>query len=239
VSTGPLADPVNGQPRSAALTAALDKQYSSGGGAVSFTTLRIIYGDMLANFRAGLTNSVLVITGGPHTDQSLDGPGLRDFIRKSADPAKPVEINVIDFGGDPDRATWEAVAQLSGGTYQNLASMARPNCPPARRPRLRCRSTIRSSKSMRPSSRRAKTSSSGSCVPCATALQRSREVVLRTCAPRPSHSVRWLSLKWYKVAFCKSGHAALRRTQRCRPQQLDSLPSRQSARVIGRSQQPH
>ena len=29
VATGPLADPVNGQPRSAALTAALDKQYSS------------------------------------------------------------------------------------------------------------------------------------------------------------------------------------------------------------------
>jgi hypothetical protein len=94
---------------------------------VSFTTLRIIYGDMLANFRAGLTNSVLVITGGPHTDQSLDGPGLRDFIRKSADPAKPVEINVIDFGGDPDRATWEAVAQLSGGTYQNLATSSSPD----------------------------------------------------------------------------------------------------------------
>jgi Bacterial extracellular solute-binding protein len=127
VATGPLADPVNGQPRSAALLAALDKQYSSNGGAVSFTTLRIIYGDMLANYRAGQTNSVLVITAGPHTDQTLDGPGLQDFIRRSADPAKPVAVNVIDFGGDPDRATWEAVAQLSGGSYQNLATSATPD----------------------------------------------------------------------------------------------------------------
>ena len=127
VASGPLADPVNGQPRSAALAAALDKQYSSAGGAVSFTTLRMIYQDMLANYLAGQTNSILVITSGPHTDQTLDGAGLQDFIRKSADPGKPIAVNVIDFGADPDRATWEAVAQLSGGSYQNLGTSASPD----------------------------------------------------------------------------------------------------------------
>lgn len=130
VASGPLSDPVNpssGQPRSAALTAALDKQYSSGGGAVSFTTLRMLYQDMQANYRAGQTNSILLITAGPHTDQTLDGPGLQDFIRKSADPAKPIAVNIIDFGADPDRATWEAVAQLSGGGYQNLATSTSPD----------------------------------------------------------------------------------------------------------------
>jgi hypothetical protein len=126
VPTGPLADQVNGQPRSAALLAALDKQFSSGGGAVSFTTLRLIYQEMQANYRAGQDNSILVITAGPHTDQSLDGAGLQDFIKTSADPAKPVAVNVIDFGGDPDRATWEAVARLSGGSYQNLPTSATP-----------------------------------------------------------------------------------------------------------------
>jgi hypothetical protein len=127
VTTGPLSDPVNGQPRSAALTAALDKQYSSAGGAVSFTTLRMIYQDLQAKYLAGQTNSILVITAGQHTDQSLDGPGLQNFIRTAADPAKPIAINVIDFGADPDRATWEAVAQLSGGSYQNLATSASPD----------------------------------------------------------------------------------------------------------------
>lgn len=127
VAAGPLADQVNGQSRTAALTAALDKQYSSGGGAVSFTTLRMIYQEMQANYRSGQANSILVITGGPHTDQSLDGNGLQDFIRTSADPAKPVAVNVIDFGDDPDRATWEAVARLSGGGYQNLPTSATPD----------------------------------------------------------------------------------------------------------------
>jgi hypothetical protein len=130
VTSGPLGDPVSptsGQLRSAALTAALDKQYSSAGGAVSFTTLRLLYQEAQAKYVAGQPNSILVITSGPHTDQTLDGPGLQDFIRKSADPAKPIAVNVIDFGADPDRATWEAVAQLSGGSYQNLATSASPD----------------------------------------------------------------------------------------------------------------
>jgi hypothetical protein len=126
VTTGPLGDPTNGRPRSAALAAALDKQFASAGGAVSFTTLRMIYEGMQANYHAGQANSILLITAGPHTDQSLDGAGLQDLIRK-ADPGKPIAVNVIDFGADPDRATWEAVAQLSGGGYQNLATSTSPD----------------------------------------------------------------------------------------------------------------
>ncbi|MBV8295185.1 MAG: substrate-binding domain-containing protein [Mycobacterium sp.] len=126
VQAGPLGDDVDGQPRSAALTAALDRQHASSGGAVSFTTLRIIYKDALANYQAGQTNSVLVITAGPHTDQSLGSQGLQDFIKENNDPAKPVAVNVIDFGSDSDRETWEAVAKLSGGSYQNLATSASP-----------------------------------------------------------------------------------------------------------------
>jgi Bacterial extracellular solute-binding protein len=126
VSAGPLGDQVDGKPRSDALAAALDRQHASSGGAVSFTTLRLLYQNALANFHAGQTNSVLVITAGPHTDQSLGGEGLQDFIKQSVDPAKPVAVNVIDFGSDSDRVTWEAVAKLSGGSYQNLATSASP-----------------------------------------------------------------------------------------------------------------
>ncbi|OBF93154.1 hypothetical protein A5790_12180 [Mycobacterium sp. 852002-51152_SCH6134967] len=126
VSTGPLSDQVDGQPRSAALTSALDEQSASGGGAVSFTTLRLVYTEAMANFREGQENSVLVITTGPHTDQTLNGEGLQQYIRGAFDDAKPVAVNVIDFGSDSDRATWEAVAEISGGSYQNLASSDSP-----------------------------------------------------------------------------------------------------------------
>jgi hypothetical protein len=127
VSTGPLSDDLNGQPRSAVLTAALDRQYSSNGGAVSFTTLNMIYDNALANFRQGAKNSVLVITAGPHTDQSLDASGLQDYVKKAFDPAKPVAINVIDFGTDSDSGTWQAVAQATGGSYSGLPTSVTPD----------------------------------------------------------------------------------------------------------------
>ncbi|SEH78702.1 von Willebrand factor type A domain-containing protein [Mycolicibacterium rutilum] len=126
VSTGPLSDQVNGRPRSAALTSVLDEQSASGGGAVSFTTLRLVYTEAMANYRDGQKNSILVITTGPHTDQSLDGEGLQQYVRGAFDETKPVAVNVIDFGSDADRATWESVAQISGGRYQNLPTSDSP-----------------------------------------------------------------------------------------------------------------
>ncbi|CQD19025.1 von Willebrand factor, type A [Mycolicibacterium conceptionense] len=126
VPTGPLAEPVSGQRRSDELTSTLDAQSASGGGAVSFTTLRMIYTEALSKYHEGQTNSILVITTGPHTDQSLDGAGLQEFIRGAFDPARPVAVNVIDFGSGSDRATWEAVAQASSGSYQHVASSASP-----------------------------------------------------------------------------------------------------------------
>jgi hypothetical protein len=126
VSTGPLSDPVKGQPRSAALTSALNDQSASGGGAVSFTTLRLLYDQLKANFRQGQNNSLLVITAGPHTDQSLDGSGLQQYIKGAFDQGRPIAVNVVDFGNDSDRTAWEAVAQASGGSYQNLSSSTSP-----------------------------------------------------------------------------------------------------------------
>lgn len=127
VTTGPLSDPVGPGPRSAAITGVLDNTSPTSGGGVSFTTLREAYRDAVANYRPGQRNSVLIITQGPHTDQSLDGPGLQDVIKGLQDPQRPVAINVIDFSGDPDRPTWEAVAALSGGRYQEVANSASPD----------------------------------------------------------------------------------------------------------------
>ncbi len=136
VPLGPLGDPIDGRPRSEVLIAVLDEQSSTGGGAVSFTTLRLVYNQAKAEFREGQANSVLMITAGPHTDRTLDGAGLEAFIREAFDPARPVAVNVIDFGDDPDRPTWEAVAQTSGGRYQNLPTSASPELSAAIRSML-------------------------------------------------------------------------------------------------------
>jgi Bacterial extracellular solute-binding protein len=126
VNTGPLSDPVDGQFRSQALSQALDGVQPSGGGAVSFTTLRNVFAGAQTNYRPGQSNAVLVITSGPHTDQTLGSEGLQQLIRSGADPARPVAVNVINVGPDPDRATWESVAQISGGSYQNVPA---PDAP--------------------------------------------------------------------------------------------------------------
>ncbi len=126
ISTGPLSDPVDGQPRSSSLTTTLDELSSTSGGAVSFTTLRLVYDQAKTNYRQGQKNSVLVITTGPHSDQTLGADGLQAYIRGAFDPARPIAVNVIDFGSDADRATWEAVAETTGGSYQNLNSSASP-----------------------------------------------------------------------------------------------------------------
>jgi len=126
VPLAPLGDAANSQSHAAQVLADLDNQFSSGGGAVSFTTLRMLYGDMVSNYRDGQVNSVLVITRGPHTDQSLDGQGLQDYIKSAFDQARPVAVNVIDFGPDPDQSTWSAVAQLTGGNYQNVPNASGP-----------------------------------------------------------------------------------------------------------------
>lgn len=125
VNVGQLSDDVEGKSRAEVLTSTLDGLTPTGG-AVSFTTLRNVYTDALTNYRAGRTNSVLVITSGPHTDQSLDGGGLQDMIRSSADPSRPVAVDVINVGDDSDRPTWESVAQISGGTYQNVPASDSP-----------------------------------------------------------------------------------------------------------------
>lgn len=126
VTTGPLSEQVDGQPRSELLRSGLDALTATSGGAVSFTTLRNVYSEAVTNFAVGQPNSVLILTAGPHTDQSLDGPGLEETIRSAMDPARPVAINVINFGADPDRPTWESIAQITGGTYQDLASSDSP-----------------------------------------------------------------------------------------------------------------
>ena len=50
VPIGPLGDQVDGQPRSAALDGELEGQTPSTGGAVSFTTLRLLYADAHGEF---------------------------------------------------------------------------------------------------------------------------------------------------------------------------------------------
>jgi len=118
--------PLSEQAHATQLISNLNNQSSSGGGHVSFTTLRMLYGDAMSKYVEGQPNSILVITSGPHTDQSLDGQGLQDYVKSAFDAGRPVAINVIDIGTDSDGSTWQAVSQITGGTYTGVPTSAAP-----------------------------------------------------------------------------------------------------------------
>lgn len=127
VPTGPLADQVGADPRTAALDGVLTATTPTSGGGASFTTLRSAFGDAVAKFAPGQPNSILLITQGPHTDQTLDAQGLQDFVKGAIDPNRPVSVNVIGIGGDPDRPVWEAVTAMTGGSYADVPTSDSPD----------------------------------------------------------------------------------------------------------------
>ncbi|GLE57910.1 hypothetical protein NJBCHELONAE_32200 [Mycobacteroides chelonae] len=126
VRLGTASDDVEGVPRSQSVADALTALQPTSNGAVAFTTLRNVYQEAVNSFRPNQVNSVLIVAGRSHTDQSLDSAGLIDTINRQKDPARPVRINVIDFGNDSDQQTWQALAQQTGGAYQNLAASNSP-----------------------------------------------------------------------------------------------------------------
>ncbi|MGH3956882.1 MAG: hypothetical protein ACRDTI_22890 [Mycobacterium sp.] len=126
VRLGAASDDVEGAPRSQTVADALTALQPTSNGAVAFTTLRNVYQEAVNGFRPNQVNSVLIVAGHSHTDQSLDSAGLIDTINRQKDPARPVRINVIDFGADSDQQTWQALAQQTGGAYQNLTASNSP-----------------------------------------------------------------------------------------------------------------
>ncbi|WP_078316242.1 solute-binding protein [Mycobacterium sp. D16Q16] len=126
VRLGAASDDVEGVPRSQSVADALTALQPTANGAVAFTTLRNVYQEAVNSFRPNQVNSVLIVAGHSHTDQSLDSAGLIDTINRQKDPARPVRINVIDFGNDSDQQTWQALAQQTGGAYQNLTASNSP-----------------------------------------------------------------------------------------------------------------
>ena len=105
VPTGLLSDQVNGQGRPAALAAVLAGTEQTNRGA-SFTTPSYGIWGCARELQGRSAELGVGHHAGPHTDQTLDGPGLQQYIQSALDQNRPVDVNVIDIGNDPDQSTW-------------------------------------------------------------------------------------------------------------------------------------
>lgn len=85
----------------------------------AYPTLEAAYKAAVANYTAGRTNSILLITHGPEDDSTLTGDQLLADIAAAGDPAHPVRVDVIVIGG-AGTPTLQTLTQRTGGTYTKV-----------------------------------------------------------------------------------------------------------------------
>ncbi|GAA3715942.1 substrate-binding and VWA domain-containing protein [Nonomuraea antimicrobica] len=101
--------------------------------------------EVTEEYRAEMNNALLVITAGRDDGKGTDLAGLLDGLRREWDPDKPVQIIVIAFGKDVDRASLSQVTAATNGSLHEaqepgeiidvfLTALARRLCHPTCKP---------------------------------------------------------------------------------------------------------
>ncbi|MET7771878.1 substrate-binding domain-containing protein [Nocardia sp. NPDC005366] len=87
----------------------------------AYPTVLAAYRAAVANYAAGRTNSVLIVTDGPDDDSSLTGAQLLADITAATDKARPVRIDIVVIGGSGTE-TLKDLTEKTGGTYTRVAT---------------------------------------------------------------------------------------------------------------------
>jgi len=109
VPTGPLADSGRRQNLTTALPALTPKTGTS----LNFS-IGAAYSSAVQNYAAGQPNSVLVITDGRNDGRTTTSE-LQATIAKAQDPTKPVHIDVVAIGSQPDTTALRQLTDKTGG----------------------------------------------------------------------------------------------------------------------------
>ncbi|MFC4058028.1 substrate-binding and VWA domain-containing protein [Planomonospora corallina] len=72
--------------------------------------------ELTESYDEGMNNTLLVITAGKDDAKGVSGSELVTALREEWDPQYPVQIVVLAFGDDLDRATLEQVASVTNGS---------------------------------------------------------------------------------------------------------------------------
>ncbi len=95
-----------------------DLDRTVGGGRGLYDTIAAAYEQAHSTFTKGSDNSVVIVTAGPNEDDyGASLQILTDRITKLKDPARPVRVDIIGFGTEPDAKAMTAIAKLTGGRY--------------------------------------------------------------------------------------------------------------------------
>lgn len=121
VATGPLsAGGFTEGTRRQALDARLAKATSATGSS-TYTSLEAAYKSAVDGYTPGRTNSVLLVTDGAN-DDSVARADLLSAVAAASSTSKPVRIDVVTIGENPDLNTLQALADRTGGSLEKVAS---------------------------------------------------------------------------------------------------------------------
>ncbi|MGW5151478.1 substrate-binding domain-containing protein [Rhodococcus koreensis] len=121
VATGPLsAGGFTEGTRRQALDARLAKAKSATGSS-TYTSLEAAYKSAVDGYTPGRTNSVLLVTDGAN-DDSVARADLLSAIAAASSTSKPVRIDVVTIGENPDLNTLQALADRTGGSLEKVTA---------------------------------------------------------------------------------------------------------------------
>ncbi len=86
----------------------------------AYPTLIAAYQNAVANYVAGKTNSIVLLTDGPEDDSAITGQQLLTEIAAATDPSKPVRIDIVVLGAHTPN-TLETLTSRTGGSVSRIS----------------------------------------------------------------------------------------------------------------------
>ncbi len=95
----------------------------------TYESVTAAYVAALEGYVPGVANSVLVVTDGPDDDPTTSPSRFLDVLSAMADPGRPVAIDVVSIGSNPDIQTLQTMSDITGGSLTTVDSSAGSELP--------------------------------------------------------------------------------------------------------------
>ena len=92
----------------------------------TYESMLAAYASAVDGFVAGRPNSVLLVTDGPDDNALATSDRFIEALTASTDQNRPVSIDVVSIGDNPDIETLQSMADITGGSLTTVGSSAGP-----------------------------------------------------------------------------------------------------------------
>lgn len=128
VATGPVDEILPAGTRREQLTASAG-DLNPATSTSTYESVTAAYVVALTDYVPGKPNSILLVTDGPDDDTTITPERFLDVLSTMTDPNRPVAIDVVSIGTNPDISTLQTMSDITGGSLTTVATSAGPELP--------------------------------------------------------------------------------------------------------------